>query len=293
MELAIITPAFSKHLPLLEISAESVDRYCPEEIKQYVVVSGREYHLFRHLDGTRRRVIIAEDVLPRSVFRLPVLVKGREIWLLDWHRLVRGWIMQQILKLCAPEITDADVFLYLDTDVFFIRAFAMEKVVRNGRVRLWRDPGTGKLETHMRWHRTASKLLGLPTCDYYGADFIGNLITWRRDVSLEMRTRIADIGRAHWLKSFARERHISEYILYGIFVQELLGAQDMRHQPSNEQLCLDSWYFMEGPGDRRQLLAERLRSSHIAVNIQSNLYLPTPEVREFVEAAVCFAEEAT
>jgi Family of unknown function (DUF6492) len=291
MPLAIITPAFSKHLPLLELSAESVDRFCPEEIKHYIIVSGHEYRTFRHFNGIRRQVIIAEDVLPLSAFCLPLLIKGREVWLFDWHRAVRGWIVQQVLKLCAPEITDADVFLYLDTDVFFVGTFALEKVIRNGRVRLWKDPGKGRLTTHMRWHRAASNLLGLTTCDYYGADFIGNVITWRRDVVLEIRDRITEITDAHWLRSVVRQVHFSEYILYGVYVQELLGPQDLRHLPTNDELCLDSWYFMDEPGDRRQILAQRLRPCHIAVNIQSNLYLPTSKVRELVEAAISFAEQ--
>jgi len=278
-------------LPLLEISAESVDRYCPQGIRQYIVVSGREYHLFRHLDSSNRKVIIVEDILTSPVMCLPMLVKGREVWLLDWHRLVRGWIMQQIIKICAPEIADADIFLYLDTDVFFIRRFAVESVVFDDRVRLWREPGQGRLKTHLRWHRTGSKLLGLPVCDYYGANFIGNLITWRRDIILEMRSRISSLSGKHWLRTITREFHLSEYILYGVFVQELLGAGDLRHLPTNYELCLDSWNFMDEPGDRQQLLAERLRSSHIAVNIQSVLHLPIPKVRALVDAAVLLAKE--
>jgi hypothetical protein len=220
-----------------------------------------------------------------------MLIKGREVWLLDWHRLFRGWIMQQIIKICAPEIADADIFLYLDTDIFFIRRFAVESVVLDGRVRLWREPGQARFKTHMRWHRTASKLLGLPVCDYYGANFIGNLITWRRDIILEMRSRISSLSGEHWLRTITREYHMSEYILYGVFVQELLGVEDLRHLPTNHELCLDSWNFMDEPGDPQQLLAERLRPSHIAVNIQSNLHLPTPKVRALVDAAVLLATE--
>jgi hypothetical protein len=274
------------------MSVESVDRYCPQEIKHFVIVSGQEYRLFRHLDGTRRRVILAEDVVPRPVFRPPVLFRGRELWVLDWHRPLRGWIMQQLLKLCAPEITDADIFLHMDTDVFLIRPFALERVVRGGCVRLWREPGAGTAPYQLRWNRTASQLLGLPMRDYYGADFEGNLITWRRDVTLEMRARIAAVSCAHWLRSVAREKYFSEYQLYGIFVQELLGDRDSRHLASNEELCI-GWHFMEearDADDRRRRLLECLRPNHVAVNIQSNLDLPMTEVGRLVDTAVSFAE---
>ena len=287
MKLAIITPAFSKHLPLLEMSAEAVDRYCPH-LTHYIIVSGREYHLFRHLDGSNRQVLIVEDLLTCPVMRLPVLIRGREIWLLDWRRPLRGWIMQQIIKICAPEIADADVFLFLDTDIFFIRRFDVKSVARNGRVRLWTEPGQARLETHMRWHRTASKLLGLPVRDYHGANFIGNLITWRRDIILEMRSRISALSNDHWVRTIAREYHMSEYILYGVFVQELLGKADLRHLPTNHELCCDSWTVADA-----QLLTERLRPSHIAVNIQSNLDLPVSQVRALVDAAAIRAAETS
>jgi hypothetical protein len=291
VKLAIITPAFSKHLPLLELSAEGVDRHCPADIHHYVIVSRQEEHLFRRFRSARRSVVAAEDILPRAAFRLPVLVRRREVWLTDWHRLVRGWIMQQAIKLSAPEITDADAFLFLDTDVFFIRPFTVDKVVHDGRVRLLRNPGMGELETHKSWHRTAAKLLGLPVRDYFGADFIGNAITWRRDACLEMRDRIASVGGAHWFSMITRQTRLSEYILYGIFVQEVLGSQDLRHMPTSDEICLNSWDFdfPEKPEDRARLLAERLRPYDIAINIQSSLRLPANEFRSLLDSAVAIA----
>jgi hypothetical protein len=294
MELAIITPAFSKHLPLLEICAGSVDRYCSQEVKQYVIVGRRDYRLFRHFEGSRRQVICAEEVVPRPVFSLPMLFRGREVWVLDRYRLLRGWIMQQLIKLCAPEITDADIILHLDTDVFFVRPFALERVVRDGSVRLWREPGAGTAPYQMRWNQTASQLLGLPARDYYGADFEGNLITWRRDVTLEMRDRIAAVSGAHWLKSVAHHKDFSEYQTYGIFVQEVLGDRDLRHLPSNEELCI-SWHFTQNAldaEDRRRRLLKCLRPNHVAINIESTLDVPLTEVRELVETAVSFSREA-
>jgi hypothetical protein len=284
MKLAIITPTFSRDLPLLELSAESVDRHCPADIHHYIVVSQKEERLFRHLRSSRCSVIAAEDVLSHRIRLLPFFVRGQQIWLTDWRRLVRGWIMQQAIKLSAPEITDADVFLFLDTDVFFIRPLTPDRIVQDGRVRLLREPGMGDLDTHKPWHRTAAKLFGIPSRDYFGADFIGHVVSWRRDVCLEMRERIASIGAGNWFSISTRQRELSEFILYGVFVQEVLGAQDSRHVFTSEELCLSSW---DRSSARR--LAERLRLQHIAVNIQSNLHLPMGEIRKLLETAVAMA----
>jgi len=202
----------------------------------------------------------------------------------DWHRIVRGWIVQQAIKMNAPEITDADVFLFLDTDVFFIRPFNQDTVVRNGRVRFLRRPGMAETEPHMSWHRTAAKLLEIPARDYFGADFVGNAIIWRRDVCLEMRERVASVASAHWFSTVARQFRFSEYMLYGIFVQELLGLGDLRHAPTSEELSLDSW-------DRAnaQSVAARLEDHHVLVNIQSNLGLSITELRRLLDGVIALA----
>lgn len=279
MKLAIITPAYSKHLALLELSAESIDHNCAADIHHYVIVSKRERHLFRHLTNRRRSIVAAEDVLPGSVARLPVHIRGREMWVANWHRLVRGWIMQQAIKLSAPEITDADVFLFLDTDSFFVRPFTAEKVTRSGAVLLLHFPGLARTQKHKSWHRTAAKLLGIPVRDYFGSDFIGNAIIWRRDVCLELRQRISFVARADWFPTIIRQQRLSEYILYGVFVQEVLGSADKRHLVTTEELCLSSW-----DATSARLVTERLAPHHVAVNIQSNLHLPMGEFRGLFDA---------
>jgi hypothetical protein len=284
VKLAIITPTFSRDLPLLELSVESVDRHCSADIHHYIVVSRQEERLFRHLKGSRRSVLITEEIASRPIRLLPMLVRGQQLWWSEWRRFVRGWIMQQAIKISAPDITDADVFLFLDTDVFFIRPFNVSDVVKDGRVRLLVSPGMGDLETHRPWHRTAAKLLGLPTRDYFGADFIGHAVTWRRDICLEMRERISSVAGARWFSAITREQHISEYILYGIFVQELLGSSDLRHAPTSEELCLSAWVQ-----STTEHLVERLRPHHLAVNLQSNLHLPMPEVRNLLNSIIAAA----
>lgn len=67
----------------------------------------------------------------------------------------------------------------------------------------------------------------------------------------------------------------------------------MHHEATSDEICLDSWYFMDGGGDHIQLLAERLRPNHIAVNIQSNLGLTIAEFRKVVDAAESIAGTAS
>ncbi len=241
--------------------------------------------------SSRRHIIIAEDILPASLFRLPFFVKGREVWLTPGFRPVRGWIVQQILKLCAVDFTPADVLVFMDTDVFFIRSFEPRCVLTgDGNVRLLQKPGVGQSPSHQQWHQAAAKLLNIPPQPYFGADFIGNLITWRRDVAMALRERITETGKANWAKQLSRELSISEYIVYGIFVQELLGPERSGHSYTEEDLCLNSWDLI-----RRDQAAEQhdkfvaevagaVRPEHVAVNIQSNLGFPPSDYRKVISS---------
>jgi hypothetical protein len=50
---------------------------------------------------------------------------------------VRGWIVQQVIKLATSE---DDVVLVADSDVEFVRPFTVETFVRDGVVRFYRKP---------------------------------------------------------------------------------------------------------------------------------------------------------
>jgi hypothetical protein len=53
---------------------------------------------------------------------------------------VRGWILQQVIKLAAVAASGDDAVLVVDSDVEFVRPFTAEMFVRDGRVRFFRKP---------------------------------------------------------------------------------------------------------------------------------------------------------
>ena len=53
---------------------------------------------------------------------------------------MRGWILQQVLKLAAVAASEDDVVLLVNSDVEFLRPFTVETFVRDGVVRFYSKP---------------------------------------------------------------------------------------------------------------------------------------------------------
>ena len=281
MKIALITPTYAKDRELLDISCAHVDRYCEGNVEHFVIPSHSERTIFQHLSGKHRHIIYKEDIFGVAVRRLPFKVIGKEIFLFDHIFPVRGWILQQLLKFCAPDITDADIFVYLDSDVFPIRHFSARNFVLDGKVRFLKKPGFADIEPHRKWHKSAGRLFGLPEKSYYGADYIGHFLSWRRDTCVELRKFLEEKWRTQWPRLLARKKDISEYILYGIYVDHVLSGDVHRHYVTDVELCLSSWYFDTNKELTSQLL-EALRDGHLAVNLQSNLHLPIDTYTQFL-----------
>jgi hypothetical protein len=183
---------------------------------------------------------------------------------------IRGWILQQLIKLSAPEVVDADVFVFADSEVAFVRPFTRAHVVdSDGRVRFYRCPHFGRDGRHAEWQRAAARLIGTPD-EYSGADYVAPLTSWRRDVLVALRARIERARRMAWRRALAHTLDFSEYVLYGVFCDRVLGLERAGHFATEAHLCHTMW---EGSGTPEAMSdhAERLQRDHVAVLAQSRL----------------------
>lgn len=272
MKMALITPAYGPDRPLLELACAQVDRFCPG-IEHVIVVGRKEAAIFRHLQSANRKILFKEDVLPGLFGRTYLRFRRREAFLHGAFRPVGGWIVQQIVKLTAPQLTDADVFLFLDSDVFLIRPFPFAKFVSDGRVRLLRRAGGAVTDDQKDWHRSAARLLGIADEETGAADYVGPLISWRRDICLQLQKRLEEKWHGPMAQTLMREQRLSEYTLFGLFADQLLPKPDEKHLRTGEELCLSTWSF-DREGDMAASLCQALRPQHCAVNLQSNLRWP-------------------
>ena len=288
LRVALLTMSYRGDYELCGLLCETADRFVPPAFHHVLAVPAADMALFRPLAARNRVLVTQESLLPRWLWRLPSPPPGarrllrlprRNMYATLKGGLVRGWIAQQMMKLAASRDAQADVVLHVDSDVAFVRPLTPDRLLQDGRVRLLRTPGAGDTPMHRPWHVAASRLLGLPPAPYQGADYIGNLTTWRPAVVAAMLARIGEIAGRDPFEALARTRDFSEYVLYGAFWDHVMKQSDAAHAPTDRLLCATVW-----PGLDPDTLAAALDSlvlapDQVAIGIQSTVPVPIEQRR--------------
>jgi hypothetical protein len=226
MSLAVLTPSYARDFDLCCELNRSVLEWTAPDVDHHVVVPKRDRDLFASLRGPRTQVWTVEQLIPRRM--LPVPMVNAWLNLRRPYPPVRGWVMQQIVKLGAAAELGADLVLLVDSDVVFVRPVTVDTFRKSGRVRFYRSEHAldERLPRHLIWHDAARRLVGLPPAgppplpDYIS----GGVNVWENQVVLALRDRIEQVKGRPWLDAIASQLHISEFILYGVFVDEVLGS---------------------------------------------------------------------
>ena len=222
-------------------------------------------------------------MLPGWLRQLPF---GRKWWLNLRGLPVRGWILQQIIKLSVAEAIDADVYIFADSDVSFLRPFDVTQVMRpDGRVRLFRAPRKPEdfvEPRHCAWFRQAGKTFALSGEAYQQSDYISQLVTWRRDTLQQLTQRIAGRPGRSWQAVLANTLDFSEYTLYGVFAEHVLGA-DSGHYWDDQELCYCSWHHAIYNREDLVQFLQTIPNEYAAVLIQSNLGISPADYAQVLE----------
>lgn len=281
MRVSLITPSYVRDAALCRALCASVDRHAPASIEHVLVIPRGDLSHFDGLQGPRRRIVFVEDVLPRYFLRAPYFKK---LWLTPYSLPVRGWILQQIVKLSTNLVSEADAFVFMDSDIVFVRPVDTALFVRDGRVRMFRKPGTRTpSRKHGFWKQTAERLLDIPHTNEFGADYIGPLVSWRRDTLGALQRRIASVAKTDWQIAIARQVHFSEYMTYGVFAEQI-GAGETDHMFSPVDLCHLSWDYDLDSQDECDRFVRGLAPHHIAVLIQTNQHVAEDRRHSLLES---------
>ena len=267
----IVTPSYAPDFERCRTLCASLQRFVSGHAEHVIIVDRQDQALFSQLTGPQTRLLLKEDLLPGWLRKLPF---GRKWWLNLRGLPVRGWILQQIVKLSVAEAIDADLYLFADSDVAFIRPFQVSSIMNEaGQVRLFgapRKPEDLTEPRHCAWYRHAGKTFGLTGESYQKNDYISQLVAWRRDTLQKLTDRIADRGGRCWQAVLANTLDFSEYVLYGVFAEHVLGDAS-GHFLEESELCYCSWHHRIE--NREDLLAflQDIPERYSAVLVQSNL----------------------
>jgi hypothetical protein len=235
MRWAMITPSYEKDFERCKILCRSIDVCIPDDVMHVLVVDRRDRACFSSLNSHRRKIIFVEDIVPWWIRRLPL---ARRWWLNLCGAPIRNWVLQQIVKIQAAASSDADAVLFVDSDVAFVRPFSPHQLERDGKIALNRVSFTNP--QHTCWLRNARAILGVAGSSD-GINYIGNLISWRVSTAQALVSHLGKIRHRHWIREFASRWQVSEYMVYGTFVEQVLGMEASGHFPAEMPLIHLSW----------------------------------------------------
>ena len=283
---AFVTPSYRLDRDRCALLSRSLEA-CAPSVEHWIVVDRGDLPSFRSLQSNRTNVVAKEEVLPVWVRRLDTLKIGlrSNVWLQARGMPIRGWLLQQLIKLAVAEELTADVLVHADSDVVLLRPFPTSSVIdQAGRVRLFARPDEVD-ETrpdHVRWHRSAEKLLGLRPAPVPMPDFISSLVPWKRTNAVEMLKHIQATTGRHWLRALAAAWDVSEYTLYGRFAQDFLGAGAGLFV-SASPLCHDYYKHVPLSVPKLEALLDRVGAQEVAVSLTSKAGMRPDEYIEVLE----------
>lgn len=277
---ALITPSYAPDFERCKLLAQSVEYCLVDDTKQYIIVDRRDFLLFKQLASSKIEILVVEEILPSWIFR----ILGVKKWWLSWRTLpIRNWVLQQLVKLSVFDVIDENVVVFCDSDNTFIRPFELKsRLVKDGHLALLRVDFKNK--DVYEWIETSKKLLGIANQQIPAAMYVSNMITWHRDNILAMRFRLEEVNNTHWIRALCRYRNISEYTLYGVFVEHIIGLQTANHFLFDDELIKPSWSIPLNSEAKVKDFFDNLKEEHIGVMIHSKHDIPLEMYRHKIEA---------
>lgn len=278
MTVAIVTPSHAPDFNRFRRLHESVIENVSSGVMHYVLVPPPDYRMFSTIQSSQLTVLEQPDVLPRSFVtttrlgRIPLLPRGYRVAAINLRRPwppIRGWVLQQLVKLGFAAGLEADVAVMIDSDVILVRGFTADTFMRGESVRHYRVPHAvhGGMQRHLVWRETAARLLRLdaPSADL--ADYNAGVISWSPRIVRTLLDRVQEVAQQPWQTAIGSQLDVSEYFLYGEFVA-MLGDQRDKAFTSDRNLCHSYWntMTMENVGE----FVKSMPIDDIAILIQSN-----------------------
>ena len=286
MSIAIVTPSYGPDRELFRALHASVLEHTDDDVVHHVIVPSRDVAAFRSISSSRLDVVDSSSLLPAGyvdVYPLTRRLQGRSPAALrtlakiqavhparPWAPL-RGWILQQVAKIAFAGRLDADVVLLVDSDVVICRHLDASAFLSDGRSVLYRrdDAIDDHMVLHVEWCRTADRLLGRSgTVRPPVPDYIAGFVPWDPARVRAMQRQVSAVTGRHWIDAVVRERHFSECILYGRYLDTVSDDRaSMLH--TSDTRCLSHWDPRPLSSDEAELFLSGLRPTDLAVQIQS------------------------
>jgi hypothetical protein len=281
--LAVLTPSFAGDAEIFADLHRSVLEFTSEDTVHHVFVPERDKHLFARFEGPRCRLLTSRELLPARYVRIgkgDSYVNMRTPW-----PPVRRWVMQQAIKMAAAAQIDADVVVIADSDVVLVRPITADRFkVGDQRLLFRTDDGVhAGMDRHVIWHRVSRELVGLPPQERLPLpDYVSSFNFWDPATVRAMLARITESTGKDWLDAFTSQLHISEFMLYGVYVDEVQHASGPK-LPGDTSICHNDWRRTPMSLEDALAFAEQLEPEAVAMMISAKSNTPVDVRRAAIE----------
>lgn len=280
---AIVTASYAPDFERCRLLCETVDRHVSGMTHHYILVEHRDVALFRTLESTNRSVVDERDLLPAWLkpFGDPLSLFRKRVWLSTRAKPLRGWHVQQLRRIAIAAHTDANVLVYCDSDVAFVKPFDCASFWHGGKARLFRrESGLPQFGDHPTWSRNAGSALGIASPPVSPHDYISTLIAWRTDAVIAMCARMEAVHGKSWVEVVGSARKFSECLIYGRFADEILEGAG--HFPSALEFCRVHWTGSSlTDADFRDFVAG-MEDHQVAIGMQSFIGTDIGSIRRMI-----------
>lgn len=279
-DLVILTASYAPDFELCRDLNSSIKRFAAAEVEHHIVVPARDLPLFAELQDEQTKLRSVESLLPRNLLKIP----GANMWLNMSRPFppLRGWIVQQLVKLGYSAGIEAPRVLLADSDLVFIREFSVENFSPARESTMYRLDNAidDALPRHRIWHEASHRLLGLqPPASGPLPDYITWPCLWDSRIVRAMLDRVSASTKMNWATAIGAELHFSEMILYGVYVDHLLPAH-LKVQVTSASPCLN--YSNEDALSLSQLesFLDGLHPQHVAVMVSAKAEVTLEDRRQ-------------
>lgn len=284
--IAIVTPSYALDFDRCAILCASIDAHVRGYEKHYLLVAGRDVPLFQRLATPRRIVVDARSLLPKwlvEIRSLFTIQRSQTYWVSRRTLPLTGWHVQQLLKIAIAFHIPESAILFCDSDTAFVRGYDVQCGWKGDSLRLYREHEGLKRRRgldHESWVARAAVLFDVPRQTLNEHDYIGHLISWRTDVVRAMCSRIEDISERSWIESLARSWALSEYMLYGHFVDDIESGKG--HFEDRTNLCQSLWSGVISEDQLRKVI-DNLPQDKVAIGLQSYIDFDPRKLRKIID----------
>jgi hypothetical protein len=281
---SIITASYAPDFERCKILCESIDKHASGYDCHYLLVAAPDLTLFAQLAGPKRKILTDRQLLPWWLYRPPKFLspRGRRIWLSPLTVPLHGWHTQQLMRIAVAMHLQADGLLYCDSDTALTKPFDVGSIWDGDIIRFWRedDGALDAEDDHLIWKAQAGRALGIAPNKQLNHNYVCGFVTWNRQTVVDMCSHIEKLHGRSWISVIGSSRKFSECMLYGAYVDAVLGGKG--HEIKSVSLCKMLWLDPAPTPDELQKIVSELTDEEFAIGVQSFMDFDAKTFRQVV-----------